>query len=303
MAQRLGADVAALDAAAADFTRVGDALEISRQEVTYLVSSVVWVGLDADEFRATWSRRLAPLLDGAASFLRDLAQHLRMEADQQRGASASLGAALGGLGGGGSPEFSHGGGGGPDVWSILGEIGHVTHIAGMVSEFLMDPFKHGIGETMIGLVNDFPELRSVLPAVAKYAEPVGYLLGLLAAGCNAVQFVSNLNRYGFTAVPTLESGLDTVADGVSMIPNPFGLVGSAGIHLGEFVYNLDPNWPTDAAHGWSVVSTDVKNTLTDVWNTSTTDIKNTVVNTWDSTTTGIKDFAGGAIHDLTSWIP
>jgi len=112
-----GADIGALRALAQSLSTGSDALETTRRTVGTTVGGARWSGPDGDELRGRWSAELGPALAAAAATLRDAADKVRKNADQQETASSDgTGGAPGGSGGsGGGPGGGSGGGpgGGP----------------------------------------------------------------------------------------------------------------------------------------------------------------------------------------------
>lgn len=93
MGEVLGADPDQLEALAGRFERRAAELASSRSSLTSMLTSVPWVGADADRFRSTWRREQSRHLDLVVDELREMAASLRREAADQR--STSGGAALG----------------------------------------------------------------------------------------------------------------------------------------------------------------------------------------------------------------
>jgi uncharacterized protein YukE len=300
----LGADPEQLDSLARLFDSSGQTLENLRKRIGAVVYSAPWTGQDAEKFKSEWNSIHVRTLSAAATALAGSASYLRTKAREQvQASSAGTGGAGGGRSGGGGGASP----GGP-VATIL-KLVHDIHVplqglSWLASGIMNVPaFLRG---PVISLVNKFPELRTILPGLGPLAGAVGLVY-------DGTTFVQDLQKYGWNAVPTMEAGFNSAADVAGMFPGP-GWVISGGIHLGEFAYNLDPNWPSDAGAGanllfhhpdqfWNTLSTDVKGGAVTAWNTTTTDIKSTAVGAWDTTTTDIKDTAGTAWHAVTGWIP
>lgn len=97
----VGADVSELRSTAKQLTQTADTLENSKRSLDTTVSNVsVWRGQDADRFRSTWESQWSGSLKGAAAALREAADILRRNADDQEKTSQA---------GGGSTN--------PDVWT------------------------------------------------------------------------------------------------------------------------------------------------------------------------------------------
>jgi hypothetical protein len=90
-----GADAPALRALAAQLSQSAGRLDGIRQGIRSRLYSVHWDGPDGANFRRMWDGQHVPLLAGVAEGLRDSAERLLAEADQQEAASGS-GAAGGG---------------------------------------------------------------------------------------------------------------------------------------------------------------------------------------------------------------
>ncbi len=109
-----GADIGELRALAQSLTTGSESLETTRSTLDATVSGARWAGPDGDELRGRWSAELGPALVAAATTLRDAADTVRKNADQQETASSDgAGGAPGGPGGGGPGGSGVGPGGGP----------------------------------------------------------------------------------------------------------------------------------------------------------------------------------------------
>ena len=144
-----GADIAQLRALAAQFERAADQLDTDRSWVGSAVRSSPWQGPDASRFRYEWDSAHAGRVAGAATSLRQGAQRLRANADEQELASAvDGGTGTGGPGGGGTggPGGTGAGGTGSDnpwgwwdtvtdVWgayrTVVAPLSLATSIAGL----------------------------------------------------------------------------------------------------------------------------------------------------------------------------
>ena len=85
-----GADVEQLRAAAAQLSGGAGALENSARALHSLIGNgTYWRGPDADRFRAQWSNSSMPVVTMAVESLRDAADQLRRNADEQDIASAA----------------------------------------------------------------------------------------------------------------------------------------------------------------------------------------------------------------------
>jgi uncharacterized protein YukE len=296
MSQMWGANIDELTQLATSFDQVAQQLTGIRSNIGGALGQASWNGPDADRARQEWSSQSVPALANAASALQQSAQTLRRAAQLQQQASAAGGISFapgGGGGGGGSSSSS-----GP--WGLLSTIlGDAGHAASALN-FLFNDFARKLPWVESGLkylANEYPALRSILPDAAKYLGWAGDVGSVISMGTDGYQFVQDLQKYGITGVPTLESGLNTIADAAGLVPGP-GWVVSGGIHAGEFIYNLDPQLDQtlhdDFWKGWDVVSTGAKNTAVNVWNTGTTDVKDVASSTWNDASKGW--------HALTGWM-
>jgi hypothetical protein len=103
---QLGADVDQLDELARTMDSAGHRLTGSADRMTAAVSSVVWLGPDAEGFQGWWRRDGAQRLHGASDWLRQLGASLRKQAGDQR--TASEGGPVGRVSGGGPEAGGHG---------------------------------------------------------------------------------------------------------------------------------------------------------------------------------------------------
>lgn len=88
-----GADVQQLRDTAARLTQGAESLETSAKTLTSMVANVAtWRGPDADRFRSDWHGNSVPTISSITAQLRDAANTLKRNADQQEGASAAAGA-------------------------------------------------------------------------------------------------------------------------------------------------------------------------------------------------------------------
>lgn len=95
MGEVLGADPEQLETLAGRFERRAAELSASRSSLTSMLSSVPWVGADADRFRSTWRRDQSRHLDLVVDDLREMAAGLRREAADQRRTSGGVGLGAG----------------------------------------------------------------------------------------------------------------------------------------------------------------------------------------------------------------
>ena len=109
MRTMFGADVEALAGLGSSFVESAETLETARRQVDGIVATAGWVGPDAEEFRLDWSRRLAPALASCLGALRDNAEVLRRNAEDQARTSAADGGAGPGPDRGGRPGAGGGG--------------------------------------------------------------------------------------------------------------------------------------------------------------------------------------------------
>ncbi len=97
----LGADATELRSAADQFARAADLLQTSTASLHSVVSNTFfWRGPDSERFRSDWETRSRVSLIAAITALREAAQTLRRDADEQEKASAAVTA------GPGSPKSS-----------------------------------------------------------------------------------------------------------------------------------------------------------------------------------------------------
>src|SRR3712207_4799899 len=119
-----GMDIAAVRALASQLDVGGQELETIRTSVRLSLYAAPWQGSDAVAFRDAWECRHVPVLTSAASLLRETADRLRREVDEQVIASDPGGAAAvgGAVGGGGRSSGANFGAGTP--WDeILASLG------------------------------------------------------------------------------------------------------------------------------------------------------------------------------------
>lgn len=88
MSGMYGADVAELRSLAQRFDQAASRLESHRSTVTGVLANTLWRGTDASLFRSVWNADHGPRVTAAARSLRDAAQSLQRNADQQEQASA-----------------------------------------------------------------------------------------------------------------------------------------------------------------------------------------------------------------------
>ncbi|BDZ39625.1 CHAP domain-containing protein [Microbacterium suwonense] len=91
MSTMYGADVAQLRTLAAQFDRRAQELDAGRMTVGNAIRISAWVGPFAADFRVQWDSEHSRRVHDAASRLRDAAQKLRANADEQERASAADG--------------------------------------------------------------------------------------------------------------------------------------------------------------------------------------------------------------------
>src|SRR5690606_1666610 len=112
-----GADIGELRRLAQSLTTATGALESTRRALDTTVSGARWAGPDGDELRGRWTTELGPALTAAAATLRDAADAVRRNADQQESASTDgtggPGGGPGSAGGPGSGGTGPGGSGSP----------------------------------------------------------------------------------------------------------------------------------------------------------------------------------------------
>lgn len=106
----IGSDPDQLDQLAATMLACADRLDGVRSELAFVLVSSPWRGGDAEDFRWQWGHQLAGMLQGASAAFREAEARVRVNAAQQRHASADDG--------GGAPIAGRtgGGGGGGGGW-------------------------------------------------------------------------------------------------------------------------------------------------------------------------------------------
>lgn len=87
----VGADVAALEAAARELSTAADELDLSARSLTSSLGSLQWIGAVALRFSDAWNGQHNPGMSKTAAFLRDNSERLRRQAAEQRAASAADG--------------------------------------------------------------------------------------------------------------------------------------------------------------------------------------------------------------------
>ncbi|NNN22404.1 MAG: hypothetical protein HKL80_10445 [Acidimicrobiales bacterium] len=282
MAQMWGANPDELDALALRVQGAAEALDTIRGQINAGLLSARWEGPDANMSRELWSSKHSPMLENSVSGLREAATLLKSNAQAQREAS--------GVGGGSSGSWFK---------TIEGFFGNKTAqgVAGGFSFFsgLESIFQVGEGgmKTIATLEHDpvfgyFMTLErvetngilgtiadsGVLDVASKVLAPLGVAVSLFQLAHSAPAFFSSLQKTGWS-VPTVENGLSSVSDiaegaGGVMLLTPAAPVGAvliaagAGIQLGEFVYNLDPNMLSDASRGAQYIGGQVVSGVEDV---------------------------------------
>lgn len=98
---KYGADVAELRSLAAQFDRTAERLDAGRMAVGNAIQISAWVGPFATQFRVQWNSEHSARIRGAVEILRESAQSLRRNADDQERASA----VEGGVGGSAPQHF------------------------------------------------------------------------------------------------------------------------------------------------------------------------------------------------------
>lgn len=86
-----GLDVGQVQQLATEFSSAAQTLDGNLATLTRAVHEATWVGPEADDFRATWSSRLTPIINGATSYLTQGAAMLRANAQQQQATSEASG--------------------------------------------------------------------------------------------------------------------------------------------------------------------------------------------------------------------
>ncbi len=90
----VGADAEALDRAAGVLNSAADELDAHCAGLHGTLTGVSWLGVIATRFLALFEGQHQPKIRTTAGFVRDAATKLQLQAEQQRAASNSLGAAV-----------------------------------------------------------------------------------------------------------------------------------------------------------------------------------------------------------------
>lgn len=257
-----GADIAQLRALAAQFERAADQLDTDRSLVGSLVRSSPWQGPDASRFRYDWDSAHAGRVAGAAASLRQGAQRLRANADEQEVTSAVDGGPAGG--GTGGPGGANPGGPGAnpddpanpwgwwdtvtDVWggyrTLIAPIGLATSIAGL--GFLATSVR---GTTQLSSLASalawsptYQTLNSAKQFV-NFGATASKYLGWAGVGFNAIALGQEIAE-GDVGGAVWAGAKTAIGVGALVAPPPANLVFAgvgAAIGIGEFVYQ---NWDT-----------------------------------------------------------
>lgn len=143
----IGADVGELRSAAKVLTQQSDQLQSTLKSLNSAASNVaMWRGPDGDRFRAEWKSQSASYLSNAIAALRDGADTLRRNADQQEQASrAGTGASSGGgaTAGRAAAEYGNSAGGLSDMWTQLKSVPN----GGDMSGYRIQEVRGADGET------------------------------------------------------------------------------------------------------------------------------------------------------------
>jgi hypothetical protein len=294
MPQMVGADPDALVALSSQMTTAAERLDSIRTGVTANLAASPWKGGDADGFQNAWRGQLSGLLSQVEAMLREASKELKVNADQQRqasadgsgGAAGGIGAGIGGAIGAGAGIFA--GAFGSGAFPVLPTLPFWSSVPGWLSSLgknmqkFEDPFGPNASwfKPVIGVVNKFPFIRNVVGSSAfgdvagalgkagKVLGPIGAVIGVYSTVQSGSQFIHDLQDPSVDRVTTLQDGLDIVKNGAfasSIVTGPIGLVIGGGIQLGEWGYSLDPNWPDDAWRGAQFLGGEVAGAGAWVW--------------------------------------
>ncbi len=129
----VGADAEQLRATATKFTQAADRLQGSLKSLTSFVSNAgFWRGPDSERFRSEWNGQSVHSINAAVQALREGAEVLRRNADEQENASRPDGGSSGGGTAGGSsrPKYPQSAGGLHDMWNEINSIPKTDNSSG-----------------------------------------------------------------------------------------------------------------------------------------------------------------------------
>lgn len=250
----VGSSPAELQAAAGELDRAADWVRSSSSELASSLGSLSWAGAGALQFTDIWTSRYRPALGSTEGFLRDQADRLREQAQQQLAASGDGGGAAG------ASASRHGGWGGllrslgrraPGVprWAtegysgIDGALGFLGPAALLVAPASTRGRYSNAWRRVIAVGGDFVRYKSSpilqglagnralrgLRSVSELGPVKAVSRGLGWIGTAAsVGRVVNAVRHG-NAFDVFTAGVDAVADGLKGSKNPVLYLAGAGV--------------------------------------------------------------------------
>ncbi|WP_396910878.1 hypothetical protein [Mycolicibacterium sp.] len=131
----IGADPAQLRAAATQFTQAADRLQGTLKGLSnYVSNAAFWRGPDSERFRSEWTGQSVHSINAAIDALRDGAEILRRNADEQDDASRADGG-----GPGGSMCHEQSAGGLHDMWNEIHDIPNTENSSGYRVQKVIGP--------------------------------------------------------------------------------------------------------------------------------------------------------------------
>lgn len=217
MSTMYGADVAELRRLSAEFHAAANELDRDGGMMTRLLNSVDWVGGVASRFTSQWTGVQLPRIGLSTRFLREAADELSRNADQQERASRSSG-----RGGSHAHDFFEVTGGGARYWAPRGvDIpDRNVHAAEIWGHFGLT-----LGELAIDGYENISEIArhglSALDPTKSLAEVKLGALPLVGAGLGVASHALTVREHGWSS---REGGLSTIETGMSiaLIKVPFG---------------------------------------------------------------------------------
>lgn len=161
----LGADVDQLRSTAKQFTQAADRLQTSLKTLNTVVSNgAMWRGPDSDKFRSEWNAQSVGSLNAAISALREAADAMRRNAEQQENASRDEGES-----GNGSASrtyrtdsirYEQAPTGLNGMWNELGEVPNSGDMSGYRVQKVVDEYGNERYIVYIGGTNGFFDHQS-----------------------------------------------------------------------------------------------------------------------------------------------
>ncbi|MCR3753749.1 hypothetical protein [Lentzea californiensis] len=244
MSTVIGSDPDQLDQLAVTMAACADRLDGVRAELSHVLVSSPWQGGDAEDFRWQWGHHLAGMLQGASTAFREAGGQVRVNAAQQRLASADDGGGVnapfsGRAGGGGG-----GGGGWPEDGGLLGvaagfgawalqALGHASGVADLVKTahhgLLGKGWPKGAADQIVKFgdalrAGDSAPLRTAGKLLGKIAIPVG----MATTAIDAAEFFQEHEKDPRSAA-TFSAGVSTVL-GVAGVAA--GVTGAVALAVG-----------------------------------------------------------------------